>query len=202
MDIREFAFTNRLGVAKKVRISTICSAEYAFYPWKSSELLSQAIYSGEIDVSGRRVLELGAGTGLCGISALKNNAASVVFTDLDDSRIKQNLSKNCSLNNIFTCEFLPCDWNRIPDLVLQETFDLVLASDCLFDSKVVTPFVETLSLLLYKNKSSEAFIAYEDRGSSVDLKGAFWKVGLSLTLHHSDAFDNVKYFLFKASTGS
>ncbi|VDL61997.1 unnamed protein product [Hymenolepis diminuta] len=164
MDLRKFTFVNRLGIPDEIKISTVCSAEYAFYPWKSSELLAQAIYSRHIDLSDRRILELGAGTGLCGIAALNNNAKNVIFTDIADPRIERNLRKNCSMNNVSSFEFLPCDWNEIPNAVLEKSFDMILASDCLFESRVVVPFVETLSLLLYKNPSVEAFIAYEDRG--------------------------------------
>lgn len=78
---------------------------------------------------------MGAGTGLCGIAALNNNAKNVIFTDIDDPRIERNLRKNCSINNVSSFAFLPCDWNEIPNAVLEKSFDLILASDCLFESR-------------------------------------------------------------------
>ncbi|KAL5962235.1 Methyltransferase-like protein 23 [Taenia solium] len=165
MSVVEFTFVNNSGTDAKILITSSDSGGYAFYPWKSAELLSQAIYSGHIDVSGRRVLELGAGTGLCGICALKNGASSVVFTDRNDSLVEENIRKNCSLNNIADCDFVPCDWNDVPNLALGKLFDLIIASDCLFESDVFKPFAATLSLLLHKNPSAEAYIAYENRGT-------------------------------------
>lgn len=49
---------NKNGVDAKILITSLDSGGYAFYPWKSAELLSQSIYSGHIDVSGRRILEV------------------------------------------------------------------------------------------------------------------------------------------------
>nr|CDS18439.1 7TM GPCR rhodopsin [Echinococcus granulosus] len=164
MGVVELTFINKDGVDAKILIASSDSSGYAFYHWKSAELLSQSIYCGHIDVSGRRVLELGAGTGLCGISALKNGASSVVFTDRDDSVIEENIRKNCALNNIPDCDFVSCDWNDVPILALERSVDLIIASDCLFESSVFKPFTETLSLLLHKNSNALAYIAYENRG--------------------------------------
>ncbi|EUB62295.1 hypothetical protein EGR_02748 [Echinococcus granulosus] len=142
---------------------------------------------------------LGAGTGLCGISALKNGASSVVFTDRDDSVIEENIRKNCALNNIPDCDFVSCDWNDVPILALERSVDLIIASDCLFESSVFKPFTETLSLLLHKNSNALAYIAYENRGSNADLMSIFEKAGLSLSLQSSSIFDSVTFFLLKAS---
>lgn len=70
---------------------------------------------------------------MCGIAALKNNAKRVIFTDLVDEQIAENIQNNLSMNNISNAEFCPCDWNDVPTEALDKGFDLILASDCLFD---------------------------------------------------------------------
>ncbi|RMD40639.1 hypothetical protein DV735_g4509, partial [Chaetothyriales sp. CBS 134920] len=67
--------------------------------WASSLLLAKRLITlrAEVACDKGRVLELGAGTGLVGISAACLWGASVVLTDLPD--IVPNLAKNVSLNS-------------------------------------------------------------------------------------------------------
>ncbi|RMZ85306.1 hypothetical protein DV738_g117, partial [Chaetothyriales sp. CBS 135597] len=67
--------------------------------WASSLLLARRLTTlkAEVACDKGRVLELGAGTGLVGISAACLWGASVVLTDLPD--IVPNLAKNVSLNS-------------------------------------------------------------------------------------------------------
>jgi len=50
---------------------------YACHIWEASLLLSDALSSGEVDVKGKVVLELGAGAGLAGLVACRKGAAKV-----------------------------------------------------------------------------------------------------------------------------
>lgn len=50
---------------------------YACHIWEASLLLADAISSGELDVKGERVLELGAGAGLAGLVARRKGAEMV-----------------------------------------------------------------------------------------------------------------------------
>ncbi|VDD79411.1 unnamed protein product, partial [Mesocestoides corti] len=104
---------------------------YAFHPWKSAELLSQSIVAGHINVSNRRIIELGAGTGLCGITALSCGASWVTFTDVNEPLIEENILRNVERANLSKCSFAVCDWNDIPEVALTQSFDVILASDCL-----------------------------------------------------------------------
>ncbi|BHF74426.1 Methyltransferase-like protein 23 [Sparganum proliferum] len=139
-------------------------AEYASYTWRSAECLAQAIALGEISVTGKRILELGAGTGLCGLTALKCGATWTTFSDLDDELILESLNESCRNNGVTAFDFIASDWNNVPCELLNVDFDLILAADCMFDKKVFRPFAETVSFLLHKNPSASAVVAYENRG--------------------------------------
>lgn len=65
---------------------------YASSVWEAELLLSDAITSGEVDVKGKRVLELGAGAGLSGLVALKMGAASVSRSDAVRSDLPTSIS--------------------------------------------------------------------------------------------------------------
>ena len=59
----------------------------------------------------------------------------MIFTDLNNPVIEENIQRNCSLNDISSCRFLPYDWNDVSEAVMGESFDLIISSDCLFENK-------------------------------------------------------------------
>lgn len=52
-------------------------------PWPAAQALAVAIAQGVIDVRGRRVAEIGAGSGLASTAAMRAGAASALALDLD-----------------------------------------------------------------------------------------------------------------------
>jgi hypothetical protein len=107
------------------------------------------------------VVELGAGCGLAGLAALRLGCTTVVFTDHDAGTldlIRDNVELqglDLSHTHVFTC---PLAWGAAhrgdwPSQVTSQTdagggFDLVLASDVIYDSGVVEPLLWTVRHLL------------------------------------------------------
>ncbi|KKK15939.1 putative glucose-inducible SAM-dependent methyltransferase Rrg1 [Aspergillus ochraceoroseus] len=138
--------------------------------WVSSYLLSrrlhtlpdstpQLIPSASITpTSGRtlRALELGAGTGLVGLSfaALRGKSATVHLTDLPE--IVPNLSHNVSLNvelltnTAATTTTGVLDWCVTPEPlpVPEEQYDLILAADPLYSPSHPQWLVDTIAVWL------------------------------------------------------
>ncbi|RTG89225.1 phosphatidylinositol glycan, class T [Schistosoma bovis] len=80
---------------------------------------------------------LGAGTGLCGITAAILGALHVRFTD-KDTTYSDKLHLNAQLNGIKNYDFTPLDWNY-PLNWSGGIFDTILASDCLYDKEDEKP---------------------------------------------------------------
>ncbi|BGP31147.1 hypothetical protein JCM10296v2_002911 [Rhodotorula toruloides] len=68
-------------------------ALHAGYVWSSAILLTDRLTTGEIDVEGKRVVELGCGLGLPGIVAAQMGAAQVVLTDYDNPNMLADTSR-------------------------------------------------------------------------------------------------------------
>ena len=103
---------------------------YWAYPWGGGLALARHVLDQPQVVAGRRVIDLGSGSGLVGIAAAKSGAAKVTAVESDPpGRIAIGL--NAELNGVPMPEILaeiPLD--RLGD------FDAVLAGDVFYDAKV------------------------------------------------------------------
>ena len=98
-------------------------------------------------VHGKRVLELGSGVGAVGIGARLFGASRVVLTDIED--VVPLLEANIELNHVEHVTAVALDWFQdVPSAVLDESFDLILASDVVYDPDLHAPLLKTLGVLL------------------------------------------------------
>jgi len=102
--------------------------------WGSGLGLSQLLYRNPHWVRGKRVLDFGSGSGVAGIAALRNGAASVTACDNDADARLASLA-NARLNGV--------DIEVCAELTDIGTFDLVLMADVLYD-RTNLPLLDTL----------------------------------------------------------
>jgi predicted nicotinamide N-methyase len=92
--------------------------------WGSGLGLAQLLYRNSHWVRGKRVLDFGSGSGVAGIAALRNGAASVIACDNDADARLASLA-NARLNGV--------DIEVCADLSDCGTFDVALMADVLYD---------------------------------------------------------------------
>ena len=83
-------------------------------------------------------MQLGAGTAVPGIVAAKCGAHVVLSDREDNPQLLQNLRSTCTINGLGEDEvdILALSWGIFSPALLQlETPDLILASDCFYNSK-------------------------------------------------------------------
>lgn len=100
---------------------------YGVALWPSSIALAHELISRADELRGRRVLELGAGTGLPGIVAA-SLGARVVQTDRDELAMS-NCKRNGALNRVEVVEHRLDDWTSWKD---AGQYDLIIGSDILY----------------------------------------------------------------------
>ncbi|KAJ1448597.1 putative methyltransferase-domain-containing protein [Pelagophyceae sp. CCMP2097] len=112
--------------------------------WSCGLLLCEDVESHSADYAGaRRVLELGAGTGLAGLFLARAcPQATVSLTDLEDHLAL--LQRNVDLNQLggrVVAETL--DWADASEAQLQG-FDIIIATDCAYHARLHAPLVDVL----------------------------------------------------------
>ena len=121
-------------------------------------------------VRNKRVLELGAGLGLCGIVAHKLGASEVCLTD-GDANVLKNMRYNVKANIISGNDNDECSNVSCPQLVWDHKveefldsqqrggndgrryYDLVMAADVAYMSKSIEPLLKTVHKCLEPSKS-------------------------------------------------
>jgi predicted nicotinamide N-methyase len=100
---------------------------YGVALWPASIALAHDLVSRAGELRGRRVLELGAGTGLPGIVAA-SLGARVVQTDRDELAMSA-CKRNCARNGVESVEHRLTDWTSWEDAA---RYDWIIGSDILY----------------------------------------------------------------------
>lgn len=118
--------------------------------WKASHTLNDYLVEHAQEWKGYRVLELGAGLGVCGIllDRLWNDpSATICITDGDTqalSVLRQNIQRN---NAYATCRQLL--WGKeMATSFDQQPYQVIMASDIIYAPSVLVPLWETIQELL------------------------------------------------------
>ena len=119
---------------------------YWVYLWGSAIGLAQHIARLDNSLSGKKVLDIGCGFGLTGIVA-SQLGANVVFTDFEHDALLF-AKYNAQQNGVESATFIQMDWNAT---CFQSIFDVILASDVIYEEQNWKPIIELLQKLLTKN---------------------------------------------------
>ncbi|KAJ2683320.1 Protein-lysine N-methyltransferase efm6 [Coemansia spiralis] len=114
---------------------------------------------GNLDLSGKTVLELGSGTGIVGIALGRlHPQCQVILTDKKE--LIPLLNRNIELNSAMSNTRAQClDWT-LPT-ALDVVPDLIVVSDGIWDKDLHQPLAETLARLA--GSETRVLLAYETR---------------------------------------
>jgi predicted nicotinamide N-methyase len=124
--------------------------------WRSGVALARELSA--LDLSGRRIIELGCGLGLPSLAAARAGAA-VLATDLDPEAVEL-LERNAADNGV-RLETSVMEWSRPDEVVARGPFDLVIGADVLYERQSVAPLISLLPRL-----APEAWIVDPGRPAS------------------------------------
>lgn len=119
---------------------------WAFY-WPGGQAVSRYILDNPEVVSGKKVLDVGSGSGACAISAAMNGAALVTANDID-STAGVAMQLNAKLNNVDISI-------NTSDLIGSscECWDCVLCGDMFYDAEFARKLLPWLKALSAQGKT-------------------------------------------------
>ena len=157
------------------------------------------------DPTGKRILELGSGTGIVGLALACLGAAAVTLTDMEPQLdlIRSNVQRNAAATLGCEISVRALRWESASATALHdapsgaalavEELDFVVASDCIYGSETSEPLARLLLRLLDAHRSLRLLLAYEKRPlskSGIDHAAHFFELlrtsGCLLELVDSD----------------
>lgn len=142
--------------------------------WPTAVVLGRFLCANSGLLKGKRVLEIGAGSGFVGIVCAALGAELVVITDMPEAMplIETNVQRNISLVK-GQVEVMPCTWGvtKHENALLERAggkFDVVLACEVVYkqEAPVLHALARTQRSLVIDN--GLAMTAYEFRGELFD----------------------------------
>ncbi|KAH7683418.1 Glycine/sarcosine N-methyltransferase protein [Dioscorea alata] len=143
LKIREFSFHH-------LNANLLWPGTFAFCDW---------LVQHKSLLIGRRILELGSGTGALAIFLRKSFGVDITTSDFDDKEVEENIAYNCRANELEVLPHIGHSWGDVfPSAEVD--WDLVIASDILLYVKQYANLIKTLSFLLkcYKQKDGKAHL--------------------------------------------
>ncbi|KAJ1860828.1 Protein-lysine N-methyltransferase efm6 [Coemansia sp. RSA 2703] len=146
---------SRCGVGSTVWDAGLVMAKY----------LDHQTQSGNLDLSGKTVLELGSGTGIVGITLAKlQPECTVILTDKDE--LMPLLKHNIEVNSCKNAAAETLDWCDSSEKQLSGRWekslpDVILVSDGIWSSELHKPLADTLARLA--GEHTRVLIGYETR---------------------------------------
>ncbi|KAG8449186.1 hypothetical protein GDO86_016023 [Hymenochirus boettgeri] len=176
-------FTRQLerGDGAVLSIRQLISGDVGCVVWDAAIVLSKFLESREFNhpgghlLSGKRVLELGAGTGIVGIMAA-TLGANVTVTDLEDVQDLMKLNIQCN-NHLITgsCQAKVLKWGEKAEEFMPNP-DYILMADCIYYEESLDPLLKTLKDLSGSN--TYIFCCYEQRtmGKNPEIENMFFEL--------------------------
>ncbi|GAA3093892.1 methyltransferase [Rhizobium viscosum] len=112
---------------------------YWAYPWAGGAVLARYLFEHPETVAGKRIVDLGTGSGLVAIAAMKCGASHALAVDIDDKAIAATVL-NAAANGVMI-------QTQLGDIVgdAPPVADIILAGDIFYDEALaerVLPFLE------------------------------------------------------------
>ncbi|XP_065898415.1 histone-arginine methyltransferase METTL23-like [Dysidea avara] len=171
----------------KIRINEALGADYGLFTWPCAPLLAQYVIYQRKYLKDKSVLEIGAGTGVPGLTAARCGAHVTLSDHHDNHHILESLRRSCDQNGLNDVKVIPLTWGCFtPSLVSLPPQDVVLASDCLYDTKEFEDVIVTFAYLLEKNPLCEVWMTYQERSSGRSLHHLLSRWELTLTTIPTD----------------
>ncbi|XP_044152108.1 methyltransferase-like protein 23 isoform X1 [Bufo gargarizans] len=160
----------------RLRIPEVLDSEYGMYVWPCAPVLAQYIWFHRASVTGKRVLEVGAGVSLPGIVAAKCGANVILSDSVVLPQCLENCFRSCAQNNLTEIPVIGLTWGEIsPDLLALPPIDIILGSDVFYEPKDFEDVLVTVHFIMERNPSAEFWTSYQVRSANWSIESLLHK---------------------------
>ena len=175
----------------------VANDNYGCYTWISAPVLAHYVWRNRKSLQRRHVLEIGAGAALPGIVA--GLCGGVASLTLADSRAFHPAAtrlarRNADANGLAHARVIDVTWGLVGSEMMESTpttpktaeeklfrYDIILASDCFYDTSNFEDVVVTFATLLHNSSpdtSPELWMTYQERSSGRSIRHLLTKYRL------------------------
>lgn len=167
---RYFTFTGSQRNDKlNIVIPEVADPEYGMYTWPCAPVMAQYLWYHRDSILGKTILELGSGTSLPGIVAAKCGANVHLSDSAALPKCLETSINSCKANDLSDIQVHGITWGKLDNSLLGlglNNLDMIIASDCFYNTKDFEDVIVTVSFLMKKYKTTEFVFTYQERSSS------------------------------------
>ena len=149
---------------------------YWAFCWSSGQVLAKWISEFGENISGKRILDFGSGSGIAAIAAALFGAREVIALDIDPLS-REAILANAELNSVTIATVDKLD-------LVKDDFDVILAADILYDKN-------NLQLLNIFNERAKRVVVADSRVK--ELPGPYAKIGHGMAVTCPDLNEPKEY---------
>ncbi|KAM4692566.1 histone-arginine methyltransferase METTL23 [Rhinophrynus dorsalis] len=174
---RQYVFQRRDPIEElRVTIPEVLDSQYGMYVWPSAVVLAQYLWYHQKLLTGKMVLEVGAGVSLPGVVAAKCGAKVILSDCAEMPQCLENCHRSCVVNNIAGVPVIGLTWGEIsPDLLDLPYIDIILGSDVFYEPKDFEDVLVTVRFLMEKNPSAQFWTTYQVRSADWSVEDLLYK---------------------------
>ncbi|XP_069808811.1 histone-arginine methyltransferase METTL23 isoform X2 [Dendropsophus ebraccatus] len=160
----------------RIRIPEVLDSEYGMYVWPCAPVLAQFIWFHRASLTGKTMLEVGAGVSLPGIVAAKCGANVILSDSAALPQCLENCVRSCAENELSGVPVIGLTWGEIsPDLLGLPPIDIILGSDVFYEPKDFEDVLVTVRFIMERNPSAEFWTTYQVRSTNWSIEALLHK---------------------------
>ncbi|KAK2557115.1 Histone-arginine methyltransferase METTL23 [Acropora cervicornis] len=163
-----------------VRIPEIVDPQYGMFTWPAAPVLAHFIWKNKEHFKGKQVIE---------VEYYSKSASK--FDKEEYPQCLENCQRSCDVNGQKSIKVMGITWGQFtPNLFKLPKVDIILGSDCFYDTKDFDDILATVSFLIEKNTEAKFWTTYQERSSSRSIENLLKKWGLrgvEIPLEHFNA---------------
>ncbi|XP_038597931.1 methyltransferase-like protein 23 isoform X2 [Tachyglossus aculeatus] len=145
-------------------ILQVLHSQYGMYVWPCAVVLAQYLWFHRRRLTGKTVLEIGAGVSLPGVLAAKCGAKVILSDSAELPHCLENCAHSCRANGLAEVRVTGLTWGQVsPELLSLPPLDIILASDVFFEPEDFEDILTTVYFLLQRNPRAQLWTTYQVR---------------------------------------